>query len=170
MYARLLTLAIAAAAALPIPAKDDARFELGSTGAATVRASGSEARYFVASDGRHTISLGAQQGSGALTLSLPAGSGPTEGRHELSGSASKGMRAAFVAGTVEQPVGWFGGESGWVRVTDVQAGRVSGEFEIRARGFVRANPDDENQWVTVRGTFEAKADSAVATVATVDRN
>ena len=45
---------------------------------------------------------------------------------------------------------------------------MSGEFEIRARGFLGAHPDDEDQWVTVRGTFQAQGDSTIATIASLD--
>ena len=75
------------------------------------------------------------------------------------------FEAYFAAGSPERPLGWFHGESGWVTIAEVEAERVSGEFEIRARGFTTDDPDNENQWVTLRGKFEAHGDSTVATVA-----
>lgn len=38
-------------------------------------------------------------------------------------------------------------------ITAVEGGRISGEYEFRARGFLASDVTDENQWVTIRGTF-----------------
>jgi hypothetical protein len=162
-----------AATTLTIPAATAPRYSLGSTGAAAVSASGRDAHYEVnavdpTQGTRLTISLGAMQGAGALTLSLPGDRLPPKGRYAVSNSGTGGMHAAFVAGTPEHALGWFEGESGSVTITDVSAGQVSGEFEIKARGFLNGSPEDENQWVTVRGTFTARGDSAIATLAAAE--
>lgn len=52
-------------------------------------------------------------------------------------------------------------ESGSVTITRAKAGRISGRFELEARGFVAKNLDDEDQWVTVSGQFEAQGDSTI---------
>jgi hypothetical protein len=49
-----------------------------------------------------------------------------------------------------------------VTITAVEPGRISGEFELEARGFAAANEDDEDKWVTVRGNFRAHGDSPIA--------
>jgi hypothetical protein len=54
-----------------------------------------------------------------------------------------------------------------VTITEVKAGRIAGQFEIRARGFLSSDPDNENRWVKVWGTFEARGDSTVTTIASV---
>jgi hypothetical protein len=51
-----------------------------------------------------------------------------------------------------------------VTITEVQSGRISGAFEIRARGWLVDAMEDENRWVTVRGTFQAIGDSTIALV------
>jgi hypothetical protein len=90
-----------------------------------------------------------------------AGSYPVRSWEDTS-VAGPQFRALFVAGSAERPSGAFHGESGWVTITETGDGRISGEFEIRARGFVVADLADENRWVTVRGSFEAGGDSADA--------
>jgi hypothetical protein len=44
---------------------------------------------------------------------------------------------------------------------------MSGTFEVRARGFTAADPLDEEQWVTVRGSFDAAGDSTVASITAI---
>jgi hypothetical protein len=56
----------------------------------------------------------------------------------------------------------FHSESGWLTITESEPGRIVGTFELRARGFLATNEKDENQWVTVRGTFTAEGDRALA--------
>jgi hypothetical protein len=167
MYARSSITAILAALAITLALNPAPRFSLGTTGAITMKVAGDEARYGlipadVIGHPRITISLGATRGEGALTLSVLGERVPGKGRYPIGESD---FRAFFVAGSPEHPLGWFYGESGWVTITASDAGKVSGEFEIRARGFTSANPDDENRWVTVRGTFEAHGDSTIRTVA-----
>jgi hypothetical protein len=38
---------------------------------------------------------------------------------------------------------------------------------MRARGFLEYAPADEDQWVTIRGSFSAQGDSTVAETAAV---
>jgi len=76
------------------------------------------------------------------------------------------FHACFIAGTPERPLGYFHGESGWVTIDRVQAGQISGEFELQARGSLAADVNDEDQWVTVRGSFVAERDSTIADVRT----
>jgi hypothetical protein len=54
-----------------------------------------------------------------------------------------------------------------VTITHTEPGRIAGEFEIEARGFVAASVDDEGQWVTVRGQFDVLGDSAIVAVQSV---
>ena len=52
-------------------------------------------------------------------------------------------------------------------ITAVEAGRISGEYEMRARGFLASDTTDEDQWVTIRGRFSADGDSTITAVRTV---
>jgi hypothetical protein len=170
-----MMLAVLAATAVSSPTAAP-HFTLESSGAAVASASGSDARYVMmetAGEGaRLTLSLGAMRDPAAVTISMAGNRLPAAGRYPISSSwngddATQSFHAAFVAGSPERPVGWFGGESGWVTIMEVLPGQLSGEFEIRARGFLGANPDDEDQWVTVRGTFQAREESRVGPIATV---
>jgi hypothetical protein len=67
-------------------------------------------------------------------------------------------------GTAERPLGMFHSESGWVTITESMPGRIAGTFELRARGFLASDAKDENQWVTLRGTFAAEGLAGVATL------
>jgi hypothetical protein len=164
MYAQL-SIATLTAIALAFPVNHGPRFTLGATGAITMNVAGDEARYGVvpaevAGHPRVTISLGATRAAGALLLSVRGDRVPETGRYPIGT-----FEVYFAAGSPERPLGWFHGESGWVTIAEAEAERVSGEFEIRARGFTTDDPDNENQWVTLRGKFEAHGDSTVATVA-----
>jgi len=139
------------------------------TGAVALAYSSDEARYGTvpaAFDGDRpllTISLGATSAEGSLTLMLSGDQLPPKGRYPVHPGEDRGagahyFRAFFAAGTPEQPVGAFHGESGWVVITDSIPGRISGEFEIVARGFLATDLNHENRWVTVRGRFEARGD------------
>jgi hypothetical protein len=52
-----------------------------------------------------------------------------------------------------------------VTIASSRDGRITGWFELRARGFSAADPLDEERWVTVQGTFDAAGDSTVAIAA-----
>ena len=176
MYAQSTTLGILAAIAIALPTMSAPTFTLQSTGAVRLHSAGHEARYGVVSpaiSGRPvlTVSLGAETGTGALHLTLPGDRLPTPGRYPIRspwdepGSDSAAFHASYMAGTAERPVGWFQGESGWVTVTEAGEGRISGTFEIAARGFLASDLADEDQRVAVRGSFEAEGDSTAATIA-----
>ena len=96
---------------------------------------------------------------------------PAPGRYPIRsswdelGTDTTSFHASFMPGTVERPLGWYHGESGWVTITSVRPDRISGTFEVRARGFTAADHVEEGQWVTVRGGFDAGGDSTVTTVA-----
>lgn len=173
MYARSSTLAILAAVALTLPANHAPRFTLGTSGAVNLNVSGDEAVYgVIPTEAYHspvlTVSLGATRSQGSIALSVK-GDGPVTGRFPVTSSWSESgsYHASFVAGSPEHPLGWFQGQSGWVRITEVAPNHISGEFEIQARGFLQSKPDDENKWVTVRGRFEANGNSSVTTIASL---
>jgi hypothetical protein len=176
MYARTATLGILAALTVTLPELSTPSFTLQSTGAVALRATGHEARYGVvphAVRGRPVliISLGATAAAGALQLTTMGDQAPAPGRYpirsswdELAGDTTS-FHASFMPGSVEHPLGWYHGESGWVTIAEAGPGWISGTFELEARGFSAADPRDEERWVTVRGDFEAQSDSTVGTMA-----
>jgi hypothetical protein len=176
MYARSTTLGILSAIALALPAQLTPGFTLDSTGAVSLRAVGHDARYgTVAADaGRHpmlTLTLGATGAGSALQLLVPGGRMPAAGRYPVESdwsdpaTGTTAFHAAFAAGAPGHPLGWFHGESGTVTITRAADGHLSGRFSIRARGFLAADPADENRWVTVTGSFEAEGDTTAMTIA-----
>jgi hypothetical protein len=173
MFARSSTLGLMITAALSVSADRTPAYRIQSSGAVSLNAAGTEARYGIARekvDGKPvlTITLGATTGNGALMLFTDGGEIPRSGRYPVYLSSQNGstegegrwFHACFVAGTVEQPAGVFHGESGWVTITDNKAGLISGDFELQAKGFLAVDMSDENQSVTLRGAFTAEGDSA----------
>ena len=178
MYFRTATIATIAAAAVALAWQSAPTFTLQSTGAVTLRATGQEARFGVLSQavrGRPIliVSLGATASAGALQLTVAGDRPPAPGRYPIQSSWDElatdptSFHASFMPGSVERPLGWYHGESGWVTITEAGPNRMSGTFEVRARGFTAADPLDEEQWVTVRGSFDAAGDSTVASITAI---
>ena len=177
MFARSSTLGLIMTVALSLPSDRTPVYRIQSSGAVSLSATGAEAQYGFSRemvDGKPvlTITLGATTGASAFMLFTDGDELPRAGRYPVyfswEGDAKaegRWFHACFIAGTVEQPLGAFHGQSGWVTVTDNKAGLISGEFELRAEGFLASNMRDENQWVTVRGTFTAAGDSTTRAVA-----
>jgi hypothetical protein len=167
MYVRSIAASCVAAIALNLPAFLAPRFTLDATGAIRLDAVGHEARYgIITGDGASvlSISLGATGPGSALQLRLPTVGLPRPGRYPIRPSwddkaTDPSVQAFFAAGSPEQPLGWFHGESGTVTITRAEKGMLSGSFEIRARGYLVADKIDQERWVTVTGAFEAQGDS-----------
>jgi hypothetical protein len=175
MFARSSILGMLAATALPLYSDGSPSFHLTASGAVTLAVTSNEAGYGLVPEqvnGRRIIavSLGATRGEASLTLYTQGDELPRPGRYPVrsawpdQGESGRIFHACFIAGTVERPVGGFHGESGWVTITRVNGRQISGEFELRARGMLAADVDDENQWVTVQGSFVADGDSTVAAI------
>jgi hypothetical protein len=183
MRSRSSVLGLVATLAVSLPSNPASSYTLEAVGALRLASSGQEASYGLMRDpsnGRAIlqISLGATHGEAALSLFTYADSELRPGRYPVAmslpedPSAGRWFHPCFSAGTVERPLGFFHGETGWVSITSVGGGRITGEYEIRARGYLASNMDDENQWVTLRGTFVAAGDStatAIPPVAEVSR-
>jgi hypothetical protein len=175
MYTRATTLGILAAIAFGLSVPSAPTFTLQSTGAVRLDAAGHEARYGVvpqAVRGRPilVVSLGAAESAGALHLSILGDRPPAPGRYRIVSSwdeagSDTAFHAYFMPGTAERPLGWFHGDWGWVTIAEAREGRIAGKFEVRARGFGRDDPADEDRWVTVRGSFDAEGDSTVTRIA-----
>lgn len=178
MRARSSTVGLLTTLAFSLPADSAPRFTLESTGALRMAVTSEEARFSLVPEPVHGrpvigISLGATQGDGALLLYTYADEALRPGRYPVGPalpedpSAGRRFHPCFVAGTVERPLGFFHGEIGWVTITAVEGGRISGEYEMRARGFLASDMEDEDQWVTIRGTFDAEGDGTITGVRSV---
>lgn len=170
MHFRTAALGTLAAAAVALAWRSAPTYTLQSTGAVALHASGQDARFGVvprAVRGRPIliVSLGATASAGALQLTVAGDRPPAPGRYPIRsswdelGTDATSFHASFMPGSVERPLGWYHGESGWVTITESERDRMSGTFEVRARGFTATDPLDEEQWVTVRGSFDAAGDS-----------
>jgi hypothetical protein len=173
MFARASILGMLAATSISLRSDGDPSFHLTSSGAVTLAVTSNEAGYGLVPEQVNgariiAVSLGATRGEASLTLYTQGDELPEPGRYPVrstwpdQGESGRIFHACFVAGTPGRPVGGFHGETGWVTITKVEGKRISGEFELRARGMLAADVDDENQWVTVRGSFVAEGDSTVA--------
>lgn len=173
MYIRSITVGALCALALNLPMHLAPRFALDTTGAVQLSAVGHEAQYGVITDDGTsilTVSLGATGNSSSLQLRMPGVGLPAAGRYPIRSTwnnrvTGDAFHAFLAAGSPEHPLGWFHGESGTVTITRAAAGRLSGSFQIRARGFLTADTTDAEHWVTVTGSFEAKGDSTTTIAA-----
>ncbi len=167
MYVRSMAAGCVAAIALNLSAFLAPRFHLDTTGAVRLDAVGHDARYGIIADDNSsvlTVSLGATGPGSALQLRLPIAGLPHPGRYPIRPSwddaaSDLAFQAFFAAGSPEQPLGWFHGDSGTVTITQADNGRLSGSFEIVARGFLTGEKIEAESWVTVTGSFEAEGDS-----------
>jgi hypothetical protein len=177
MYARSSALGLLAAVALSLSSDSVTNFTLRSSGAVSLSVAGTEAGYGLTRETPEAkpelaISLGVTSGEGALWLFTAGDEIPRTGRYpihfasrqDLLAGGGRWFHACFFAGTKERPTGVFHGQSGWVRISAVEGGLISGEFEIRASGFLATGTADEDQWVTLRGTFSAQGDSTIASI------
>jgi hypothetical protein len=167
MYARSIALGILAVLDFAPPSPPAPAFTLQSSGAVQLSSSGYEARYGVVPSpvkGRPIllVSIGDPVGQSVVHLVLPTDRLPEAGRYRI-GSGS--FQASFMAGPAEHPLGFFRGESGWVTITRADEEHISGTFTVRARGFLASNAANENEWVTVQGTFDADGDNTAKTIA-----
>jgi hypothetical protein len=152
-------------------------FTFTASGAVEVAVTSNEVRYGLTperGEGRPVlnISLGANTGSASLGLYTSGDRPLRPGRYAVlpawpGEGSGNWFHASLVAGTVERPVGVFHSESGWVTITRAEPGQLSGEFLLHTRGFLAADMDDEDQWVTVRGTFVADGDGSIAAIQSV---
>ena len=176
MYFRTATLGTLAAAAVALAWLSAPTFTLQSTGAVALNASGQDARFGIVPQAVRgqpilIVSLGAAASDGALQLTVAGDRPPAPGRYPIRsswdelGTDNTSFHASFMPGSVEHPLGWYHGESGQVTITEARQDRISGTFEVRARGFSAADPLDEKRSLTVRGRFDARVHSSVAPLA-----
>jgi hypothetical protein len=152
-------------------------FSFTTSGAVELAVTSNEVRYGLTpetGEGRPLldISLGANTGSASLGLYTSGDRPLRPGRYAVlpawpGEGAGDWFHACLVAGSVERPVGVFHSESGWVTITRAEPGHLAGEFLLHARGFLATDMDNEDQWVTVRGTFVADGDSSIAAIQSV---
>jgi len=179
MFSRNPFLGLCTVALVTVPATplSQSSYALATTGSIEITAEGNEARYGLVTpgvDGRpfFSLTLGAAQHQSVLVLSRAGTDLPQPGRYPVRGWEDRGVngetyQALFVAGTVANPLGVFHSRSGSVTISRAGPRAINGEFEVHARGFLAGSPEDDDQWVTVRGSFVAIADSSWTTIRSV---
>lgn len=173
MLARTSILGILTLLAPAHSAQRQPYYSLSTWGALGITASGDEARMGRVSLEGHgrsmlMVSIGINDPHASVSLYLPDSPDPAPGRYRVSsswlpaGTGAPLAHATLMAGSVERPLGWFEGQSGWVTLRRGEQGELAGEFEFAARGFLRDNPDNERQKVMVRGSFRVEREEVVA--------
>jgi hypothetical protein len=105
----------------------------------------------------YTITLGADDGDGAIVLTRLDGARPGPGRYPIGESAALdsagGLRVLYLAGSATRPEGVFRGQAGTLEIASGTPGRLSGRFEFSATGFLADTPNDESREVSITGAF-----------------
>jgi hypothetical protein len=107
-----------------------------------------------------TITLGAQDGEGAVVFTRLDGATPEPGRYAIANTDATdrvgGWHALYLAGSATKPEGVFQADAGMLEITSATEGRISGHFELTGTGFLADSPEDESRHVTVRGSFDSQ--------------
>jgi hypothetical protein len=104
-----------------------------------------------------TLSLVADGPQGAVLFTRTNGARLTPGTYTISGrdDGSDELRALVMTGSATRPTGVFRGQSGYLIVTSATDNVIRGRFEVRAQGFLAADPADERRPMKATGMFTA---------------
>lgn len=108
-----------------------------------------------------SLELGAYSDNGAVVFSRVSSERPRVGTYKVSafgpGAESPEQFHAMVSlGSVSAPLGAFRAVSGTVTILQSTAEKIVGRYEVKAVGFLAADPDNEDRAITVRGGFTAE--------------
>jgi hypothetical protein len=111
--------------------------------------------------GSFSLELGAYSEEGAVVFSRVSAARPEVGTYKVApfrnGPESDTEFHALVSlGSVTMPTGVFRAVSGTVTITQSSEHRVVGHYEVKAIGFLAAQPENEDRVITVRGGFTAE--------------
>lgn len=115
-----------------------------------------------------SLELGAYSDNGAVVFSRVSAERPKVGTYKVTafGPGAEGpeqFHAMISLGSVAQPLGAFRAVSGSVTILQSTAEKVVGRYEVKAVGFLAADPENEDREITVRGGFTAQP-AAMASV------
>jgi hypothetical protein len=106
--------------------------------------------------GVFVITLGASGEDGAMVFSRRQTGRPGTGTYSVGGGSGEGGFTALVAtGSMTRPLGAFRAEHGTLTITRSSPDGIAGRFELRARGFMAAEPEREDREIVARGSFSA---------------
>jgi hypothetical protein len=137
-----------------------ARFEARTSGAESLSLRGS-AEFGAVADGvgsgRFVLTLGPESPTGTVVFTWPDGKRPETGVYELSDVDSASVRALVVTGSPTAPRGAFRARLGTVTLTRSSKDGIQGQFVLEATGYVANDPDNEDRWLQVQGSFNARS-------------
>jgi hypothetical protein len=146
------------------PAHDSAPFSAVLTGVVKTTITG-DARFGLVRGGSSapdvfTLTLGADNpgGAGAVLFTQSNGEGLRVGSYPIRevGARESNLHALVVIGTAYAPEGVFRATTGTLTITSISDSEINGVFSVQAIGFLASAPDQENQPVSVSGSFTAR--------------
>lgn len=113
-----------------------------------------------------TLSLGAHSEQGAVIFSRQGAGRPGVGAYEVreADPASTGFHALVITGAPAAPTGVYRVVRGTLMITEASDGRISGTFQLWARGFTAGDPDNEERILSASGSFTATAGSGTTSL------
>jgi hypothetical protein len=107
---------------------------------------------------RFVTTLGAYSDDGAILLSRRDGGRPAPGIYRITDDpAPEDIEVVIATGSPTRPTGVFRAEQGVVAITTASPRRITGAFEVRARGFLAADPGREDREIMARGSFTSSS-------------
>jgi hypothetical protein len=107
----------------------------------------------------YTITLSAPGGDAAMVLTRAGSAPPPVGVYQVGDSelGRNGFSGLIITGMPAHPTGVFRVESGTLTIAADTLGRLTGEFELRASGFLTGSPADNSQYLSANGRFAARS-------------
>jgi hypothetical protein len=107
-----------------------------------------------------SLELGTNSREGSVVFSRIRGDRPLKGTYRVTllqpgVEPADELHALIALGPVGRPSGVFRAVRGTVTITLSTERRIAGRYELRAVGFLAADPDNETREITVRGEFSA---------------
>lgn len=108
-----------------------------------------------------SLELGAYSDNGAVVFSRVSAERPRTGTYKVTafgpGAESPEQFHAMISlGSVASPLGAFRAVSGSVTILQSSEEKIVGRYEVKAVGFLAADPENESREITVRGGFTAE--------------
>jgi hypothetical protein len=105
-----------------------------------------------------TVSLGADSSQGAVLFTRPNSRSLKVGSYHVSdtGVTEGSVQALVMLGPSERPQGVFRASAGTLTITSISDYTITGLFSLDANGFLASKPDQEDQRVSVSGSFSAR--------------
>lgn len=108
-----------------------------------------------------SLELGAYSDNGAVVFSRVTAERPKVGSYKVVafGPGAEGpeqFHAMISLGSVASPLGAFRAVSGSVTILQSTPDKIIGRYEVKAVGFLAADPENESREITVRGGFTAE--------------